>query len=708
MLRYNTNLDVGPGATSDTVDLNGFQWFDTDANGVPDGWTLGHNAAAAVTTEVVSTVRDILASDIHLQSFLSFSGKYQEIAAVHYTDPTDLLNLTFPNSVVAGTAYELSFHYTTNFSEIQIHAGNYLNSNREGESGDHWSSPILRTSNAAGVIHGYLGSHSDPSSILIEQVGWYHVTFRSPSSGGLTITMKSAAISSSNNRVIFRVDNLQMTTVYSSVGSRSTWQEASDRCSNRDLKLCERSDYCPNGPGTPPIGGSFLTQQTSSISNSIERWAPFDRGDGSKYSFLKLEHYEGVDSHGLRKCHDSPPPGRYTCAEHLTFGNCTKSFMNLHCCSSCFSCSHDCKKNHVSWTKVVSNGAYGAVNIGRDMVDQLFALSGTIGTKIFARDCFDCTSDDHKLIFYKRLTSIPSAFSIYEMFSSNFVSENNVLDVDFELYSSYQDAVAGSNKWISCGYGGSGLGFPGTCGPSTAATGQWNNLDGAASGVSNYGYWIVSSPSSVCIENSTLIRSGFPYQGFPPNGADSKPTFPAEFSGEFLCCENKDACDAPLGMESGIIADSQLSDTGASSLSQKRLNVVVSSSNGWIFPGPAGLLHPFGTSYYQVDLLRTVSLSGVGTQGRGDKNQWVTSYKVAYTEDRDGVVGWKYVQIRDKQNAAVWIDHLLLGNVDSNTVVKNTFRSPVVARHVRVYPMSAQSITALRLELYGGDVGRCG
>ena len=154
---------------------------------------------------------------------------------------------------------------------------------------------------------------------------------------------------------------------------------------------------------------------------------------------------------------------------------------------------------------------------------------------------------------------------------------------------------------------------------------QWN---GASGGVTNYAFYIETPASATCITNASDVHTRATGTGGLASPLTYAGNEPATITSDAMCCPNQARCSAPLGMESGAILDSQLTDTGASDQSQKRLNGAQASGNGWIFPGPKGAIHQFGTSYYQVDLLRSMSVSGVASQGRGDRAAWVTQYKV--------------------------------------------------------------------------------
>ena len=97
------------------------------------------------------------------------------------------------------------------------------------------------------------------------------------------------------------------------------------------------------------------------------------------------------------------------------------------------------------WTTFLSKGAYGLVDLGATASNQLFASSST---KIIRRLCSECVAS-HRTVYYRRLTPLPGGFSIYDTLASNWFSTNNVLNVDFELYNTYDDALIGNNatRW---------------------------------------------------------------------------------------------------------------------------------------------------------------------------------------------------------------------------------------------------------------------
>ena len=260
--------------------------------------------------------------------YTTFTGKYQQVLGRYTGSSTTsnfIVNVTCNNAVVAGEAYSLSFYYMTNGTELQLMAGDMsLHANPS-----LWTSTALTATSSNGV-HGF-GSlndaqDSDPSALVLNKIAYYHTTFRATSSGSIMLQMKAAlATYPAGSVVVLRLDNFRLTPVYSGVGSRTTWQSAFNRCQNRGLRLCSRNDYCPNGPGTNPLGGAFLTKQLTGSTTGIERWAPYiSNVNNDQYTWIKLEAAVSDNAASLgQACNDQPPPGRYTCPEYFERGNCT-------------------------------------------------------------------------------------------------------------------------------------------------------------------------------------------------------------------------------------------------------------------------------------------------------------------------------------------------------------------------------------------------
>ena len=64
---------------------------------------------------------------------------------------------------------------------------------------------------------------------------------------------------------------------------------------------------------------------------------------------------------------------------------------------------------------------------------------------------------------------------MYNLLRENWFSHHNHLDRDFDIYSSYADALHNRNPWNWCNYNDRGVGFPRDCGPRGPVGGQWNS-----------------------------------------------------------------------------------------------------------------------------------------------------------------------------------------------------------------------------------------
>lgn len=124
------------------------------------------------------------------------------------------------------------------------------------------------------------------------------------------------------------------------------------------------------------------------------------------------------------------------------------------------------------WKTFFSTGTYGEVDIGWAVPNTYFSLN-----KIFVRYCQTC-STSHQVIFYKRISPVPEDFSVYSNALTVWSSHNNILNIDFKLYSTFEDLQLDRNSWQSCNYDDYflSIGFPRDCGPLIPAEYQWNSL----------------------------------------------------------------------------------------------------------------------------------------------------------------------------------------------------------------------------------------
>ena len=132
--------------------------------------------------------------------------------------------------------------------------------------------------------------------------------------------------------------------------------------------------------------------------------------------------------------------------------------------------------------------------------------------QIIWRQCNDCNSAPHRNIFYRRIspwkgTDIKSLFLHTWSISSN--GKANRLNVDFELYSSYDDALKRIRRWNWCNYNDRGIGFPRDCGPHRPVGGQWRSWSSRTSWNKNwrFKYLIEQNKQEAAIEKDKLVKS---------------------------------------------------------------------------------------------------------------------------------------------------------------------------------------------------------
>jgi hypothetical protein len=140
------------------------------------------------------------------------------------------------------------------------------------------------------------------------------------------------------------------------------------------------------------------------------------------------------------------------------------------------------------WTLVVGEGIrFMPPGIDSAAVDASFRALIDAGCKesdgVTVRPCLirrfcDSCDESHRDIFYKRLTDIPDFEQLYflDLFMNQWFNEPaNNLNVNFELYFSYEQALNGEDRWTWCNYNDPGIGFPRDCGPTGRINHNWNS-----------------------------------------------------------------------------------------------------------------------------------------------------------------------------------------------------------------------------------------
>eukprot|EP01084_Bolivina_argentea_P188837 324948_1 len=112
-----------------------------------------------------------------------------------------------------------------------------------------------------------------------------------------------------------------------------------------------------------------------------------------------------------------------------------------------------------------------------------------------------------------------------------------------------------------------------------------------------------------------------------------------------------------------------------------------SSSSAW-----CSLTKNDETDYLLIDLGSLHKINSVSTKGRGDHNQYITSYKLRYSPD--GVQNMWY---NDQQP-------INTGNTDSNTEKNQILTPAIYARYLVIYPVEYFGHKSMRVEVFGSPV----
>ncbi|XP_058396091.1 coagulation factor V [Diceros bicornis minor] len=160
-------------------------------------------------------------------------------------------------------------------------------------------------------------------------------------------------------------------------------------------------------------------------------------------------------------------------------------------------------------------------------------------------------------------------------------------------------------------------------------------------------------------------------------------------------------CKMPMGLSTGIIADSQIKASEYMSYWEPKLARLNNggSYNAWI---SEKLSTKFDSKpWIQVDMQREVLFTGIQTQGAKQylKSYYTTEFYVAYSSDQ---TNWQIFKGNSTRNV-MYFD----GNSDASTIKENQFDPPIMARYIRISPTRSYNRPALRLELQGCEVNGC-
>uniref|UniRef100_A0A2C9KVW4 F5/8 type C domain-containing protein n=1 Tax=Biomphalaria glabrata TaxID=6526 RepID=A0A2C9KVW4_BIOGL len=151
---------------------------------------------------------------------------------------------------------------------------------------------------------------------------------------------------------------------------------------------------------------------------------------------------------------------------------------------------------------------------------------------------------------------------------------------------------------------------------------------------------------------------------------------------DLLCSKNMGVQDQRIVLDSQITASSSASNHGPE---LGRLSEYYEGS--WM---------PLLTDqepYIQVDFQDLKFLSGVITQGEGQKDSWTSEYQVYLSTN-----GKDFYPYSDRQDG---IPKVFSANDDNNTPRTNYFVKNIIARYIRIVPIGSHRDVSLRFEILG-------
>ncbi|XP_009077977.1 PREDICTED: discoidin domain-containing receptor 2-like [Acanthisitta chloris] len=158
---------------------------------------------------------------------------------------------------------------------------------------------------------------------------------------------------------------------------------------------------------------------------------------------------------------------------------------------------------------------------------------------------------------------------------------------------------------------------------------------------------------------------------------------------------NPAICRYPLGMHEGTIRDEDITASSQwyDSTGPQYARLQREEGDGaWC---PAGLLQPEDVQFLQIDLHKLFFITLIGTQGRHARatgKEYARAYRIDYSRNGERWISWKNRQGRK----------VVDGNIDTYDVVLNDLRPPIIARFIRVIPVTKMPVTVcMRVELYG-------
>jgi len=202
-----------------------------------------------------------------------------------------------------------------------------------------------------------------------------------------------------------------------------------------------------------------------------------------------LQTQFGTAGYRIRELHYSKTVSSETMKPqaHSKGGGCINSIILLSIMSLLMiKCSAQLVNDE--WTDVLTlgwpNNTYLglSIDVGRIAFNDIFETS--YSTPIIRRlcpncwdgtgNCTNCRAQDHREIYYKRIGTV-DGFDAYGNMKETWSSTDNILGTDFNLFSTFEDALSDTNAWAACKYDDyeQKIGAFRDCGPDATSWEQW-------------------------------------------------------------------------------------------------------------------------------------------------------------------------------------------------------------------------------------------
>ncbi|NXA47226.1 DCBD2 protein, partial [Nothocercus julius] len=194
---------------------------------------------------------------------------------------------------------------------------------------------------------------------------------------------------------------------------------------------------------------------------------------------------------------------------------------------------------------------------------------------------------------------------------------------------------------------------------------------------------------------NVVISKGIPYyEGSLANNVTSK-AGPLSTS---LFTFKTSGCYGTLGMESGVIPDSQITASSILEWSDQagQVNIWKPENARLKRPGPpwAAFISD-EQQWLQIDLNKEKRITGIITTGSTlpEHYYYVSAYRILYSDDAQ-----KWMVYREP---GVDKDKIFQGNTEYYQEVRNNFIPPIIARFFRINPLKWHQKIAMKVELLG-------